>query len=447
VSSDAERALHRTDALLETERYGEAISVLHQALAAEPEDADLLTQLSIALNYEERYVESLSTAERALAFDPDIERARQVRTSCLWHLGRRAAALEAAREAAEYEPWSVKAWFDVAWLAAEHGHLEEARAAAAEAIELDPDDPDAWRAAAYAGFGSGSSVGLQELRHALSLQPNDWIFHNDLAWGLMRQGRFEEAELFARQAVEIDPTLHISLYNLATCLRWIGRTDEARHVLNRARDTAKSRIQRRLAADPDDAGAHVELGAQIWYEGRHEEALQEFQTAVKLAEDHFGGWSWIALTELTLERFDEAKKALERALELEPGAQVALVIASELAHRVGDTARAAEAAHQLAAQFPGSLYAEEAFGVAALAAGDYDEALARLSAVLDRHAVRCCAYGDVGVAKLRLGDFAGAKEAYERLLLSSPDCNCFSMRELRSALETEEIESSTEDPR
>jgi Flp pilus assembly protein TadD len=431
MSSEAQRAYERAEALEHMGRYDEAIAVLHQALASEPDDGDLLNLLSISLHGVGRFAEALSVADSALAAEPDVEGARHVRTSALWCLGRRTAALEAAREAVQAEPWCVRAWFDVAWIAGETGSLEEARAAAAEALELDPEEPDAWRAAVYAGLSEKETIA--QLERGLVIAPDDPALHNDIGWGLLRHGRFAEAERFLRRAISLDPHAWIPLANLAMVLRWQGQPEEARRMRLRALDGRSRWVEERLSKDPNDVGAYLTRGIDLWDEGSHADALAEFRRVVEVEPGHYEAWAWLAFTEMTLGNMEAARAGLARALRIDPNGQMALYAKLELAYHERRPRTAASAARKLEELALGDWLSDEAGGLAALAAERYEEAIRCFNRVLERNAVRCCSYALLGIASARTGDLAGAEAAAEKRERCAPRCDCLYVLELEKA--------------
>jgi tetratricopeptide (TPR) repeat protein len=433
MSSEAQRAFERAEALNDMGRYDEAVGVLQQALSSEPDDGDLLNLLSIVFHNLERYGDALSSAQRALAAEPDVEGARHVVVSCLWHLARRTDALEAARQTATYEPWCVRTWFDIAWIAGELGFMDEAREAATEALELDPDEPDAWRAAAYAGLAEEETIHL--LQRGIAIAPDDALLHNDIGWGFLRHGRFAEAEPFLRRSIEIDPLNPIPRANLAASYRWQGRTAEAAELKRRALELRVETAENRLARDPDDVGARVMLGADLWDEGHHGKALEHFRSALEVEPDHVIALVWLGFTQMTLGRRRAARVAIARALELEPDSQMALYARLELAYHEGKPRTALQTAKRLRDAIEEDWLTEEGLGLAALTAGRYDDAIDHLESVLLRNATRCCSYALLGIAHARAGAAQEARDAAAKRDLAAPNCNCIFVRELQEILQ------------
>jgi len=82
---------------------------------------------------------------------------------------------------------------------------------------------------------------------------------------------------------------------------------------------AKTNVEQALLLDGTLAQAHVALGeVKDYYEWDHEEAGQEFARALALApnsERALRGQGW---HQIRMKRFEEARRALRRAWELDP---------------------------------------------------------------------------------------------------------------------------------
>ena len=195
-------ALDRGSALLDLGRSDEAVDVLRQAVAAEPDAVEPRCQLALALLRSGENREALQLAESAAAVDPLEEWTHRLRALALMRLGRDKQAVEAAEEAVRLEPDLAVTHEILADARRAAGDRRGARAAAATAIELDPES-------------AGPYV-------SLSLIDID-------------EERMADAERHARKALELDPENADALNNLGVALQALGgRDDEARDAFERA---------------------------------------------------------------------------------------------------------------------------------------------------------------------------------------------------------------------
>ena len=148
--------------------------------------------------------------------------------------------------------------------------------------------------------------------HALAVDPNNFVAHDNLGVELDRLGRFDDAlahynetirirpgdrngeSNFARAsyakgqrlvaarrldeaiaqyrlAVKHDPTLAPAYMGLGVALSWADRPDEARRAFESA-----------LRYDPNNVEAHFDLGLVLAVKGRSADAIREFDTAIRL---------------------------------------------------------------------------------------------------------------------------------------------------------------------
>jgi tetratricopeptide (TPR) repeat protein len=136
---------------------------------------------------------------------------------------------------------------------------------------------------------------------------------NDLSYGsvFFQRGYFDQAEASFRRGLRDDPSSAEALYGLGSACLSQQKTAEARESFERA--------TKLHASYPDTlANAWNNLGLLDTREGHTEDAIRNFQEAVRLSPDHL-----IALNNLgnayRLEKnWDQARKTFDRALEASP---------------------------------------------------------------------------------------------------------------------------------
>ncbi len=152
------------------------------------------------------------------------------------------------------------------------------RAAAEKALLLDPDLAEAHLSLALAlGFQERRWADAEAAYHrALALDPNYATGHHWYAFHLQTVGRYDEAMVERRRALEIDPLTpmpNVSLASLYSAMRQPDRALEA--------------IDRTLEREPRIWFARVIKGQALMELGRHHEALREFLEAERAAPDNF----------------------------------------------------------------------------------------------------------------------------------------------------------------
>jgi len=179
------------------------------------------------------------------------------------------------------------------------------------------------------------------LEKALSLDPGLTSAHNIKGNILRQQGQLEEAVKEYRKALELDPNYEKALYNLGLCVSDLGRWTEARDYFLQA-----------IRIYPYFGEAYAGLGLYYLNEGRWEEALknlskarelgyknpvvsvnlsyafislkdwaraeEEAREAIKEQPDLALAYNNLAIALAQQNKLEEARQALEKALELDP---------------------------------------------------------------------------------------------------------------------------------
>ena len=190
--------------------------------------------------------------------------------------------------------------------------LELQEAVMRHRLEKHPDDFSAsfnLGAVLLARMNAQEAVGM--LGTALRIDPQNAEAHNMLGAGLMRLGWAAEGTEQFRQALALNPDLSAARLNLANALVDSGRLDEgiadlrkiaaadgggtavrdrlAQALAARARQlaagdwrAAAARYREAVSFRPDDAPLHNEFGELLMGHGDLDEAMQEFDRALKL---------------------------------------------------------------------------------------------------------------------------------------------------------------------
>jgi tetratricopeptide (TPR) repeat protein len=201
-----------------------------------------------------------------------------------------------------------------------------------------------------------AEIELGGARMLMRLDPGNAAHHADAGIALSRLGRYAEAIVSLRRAIEIDPQAAGAHNYLAGALLATGQPREAlvhaeraarlsprdahlqfnhARMLASAGDSAGARaaLDRALALNSGFAEAHQLLGAVLFEQGRTAAALDHLRRAAELqprsasAHSDYGG----ALA--AAGRYAEAEAEIRRALEIDPSNQAARENLARLARR------------------------------------------------------------------------------------------------------------------
>jgi len=188
-----------------------------------------------------------------------------------------ARAIELFRQAVALQPGMALAWAGISmanihavatgWVEPAEGY-ERARVAAERALALAPDLVEGHVALGHVrASGDLDWKGADaSFRRAIELAPGSTAGLFSASWLAKCFGRTDEAVALARRVVELDPLSARSHNSLAQMLAESGALDEAEAALAAA-----------LRLVPDGPKKHAVLGRIRLFQGRHAEALAEFE--------------------------------------------------------------------------------------------------------------------------------------------------------------------------
>lgn len=196
---------------------------------------------------------------------------------------------------------------------------ERAVERAEQATILDPENDGVWTAAAAAYLAEGNRLSdlgdqnaanlqyanaAQAARKAITINPDNATALAYAAGGTILQGdpeKYEQAQIFADDAVRIDPENAIARYYMATVFTYQGRYAEA-----------LEQYQRGLEIDPTDPNLHIGLAYNYYGTGSIPDALLSFEEAIAVDPDNAEAFDGRAYMYLQL---GDAPLAEQNALE------------------------------------------------------------------------------------------------------------------------------------
>jgi tetratricopeptide (TPR) repeat protein len=142
------------------------------------------------------------------------------------------------------------------------------------------------------------------------------------------EGRAESAMAHFLEALAMGPSredLGRVLFNIGTCLKELGRLDEAIDVLRKA-----------VEVDPEDLANHNLLGFCYYRTKRHQQAVACFRRAVEIEPNSAIDWANLASNLRDMGEIEEAMAMYEKALSLDPTIGFARVNLAKLTKMLKD---------------------------------------------------------------------------------------------------------------
>lgn len=217
--------LARADVLIDAGRSRDALPLIRQARAADPQSARACCFQAMAHINLEEWREAREPAEAAVRLEPDAEWGQRLRAIALLNLGQTRAALQAAEAALRLCPELREALHITLRCQWALGKKREARETAARLLKVAPE----W-SATHDFYGK---MALDErkwkeaephYRRALELNPQSWTAMHNLGLALKAQGRRKEAIECFHLAAKIDPQRQLIQTNLKQAVQEHGES-------------------------------------------------------------------------------------------------------------------------------------------------------------------------------------------------------------------------------
>ncbi|HEY4688103.1 MAG TPA: tetratricopeptide repeat protein [Anaerolineae bacterium] len=281
----------------EAGRLNDAIDAYTQAIALEPNRADVLITLSRILALVDRTAEAVQRAQRAVQIEPKSAAANAALAMAYdWHAtwlllhGRDAEsndqyqkAISSAQEAILNDPSYPEAYAYLAEAYMDVGQLVDAIETAEKGKQLNPQRPDVQRAVAYVRESQGNYVGAAEAyTEALHYDPNVpylWLSlgRNYRILSVTVGGQYlDEAVKAFQRAIQIDPGYGPAYDELGWTYYNVQDFPQAIEVLEEA-----------IKIDPASWSAHNHLGIAYYSHRNYEGAAEVLPRAIELMNQAF----------------------------------------------------------------------------------------------------------------------------------------------------------------
>jgi tetratricopeptide (TPR) repeat protein len=270
-----------------------------------------------------RWSEAAAEFEAALRLRPGNPEDRLLLAQAWQTMGKSAEAEALARALIDALPARPEPLIVLATAALDRRDSATALARIDDVLALEPRHAQAWYLKALAlVLRDDRREALVAFRNAVELGPASFEAHYNLAAFLLAQGALAEAEPYLVRAYSLAPperrgVLRENLLALELeepgVLAELEATDAARGEL----EAALVWNERRRAQEPEEALClgRARLLRRL---GRDAEAVDAFRRCGEARPDDFELWSELGSTLHALGRREEARPALERALELDP---------------------------------------------------------------------------------------------------------------------------------
>ena len=255
-------------------RLLEAENLYRQIVAAQPESANVLCLLGIAVRQQGKVAEAIDFYDRAIAQNPDFVEAHLNKAQVLLDVGEYQRAIASYEQVIKMQPDCTLAYNNLGWLKQQLGEIDSAILYYQTAFRLDST--------------------MVETAH-------------NLAHLFKQKNQLDEAVVCYQQVLQINPNLTHSLIGLGTILQEQGKLAEAFNCYQQA-----------LGIEPNNPEAHNNVGASYHEQGNTKSAIFHYRQALNLKPDFVDAINNLAHALVDLGEFQEAFTYHNRALELQP---------------------------------------------------------------------------------------------------------------------------------
>ncbi|MFK8052901.1 MAG: tetratricopeptide repeat protein [Woeseiaceae bacterium] len=208
-------------------RSEDAIALIDEMLAKEPDAADLYGMKCSALEQRGLVAKALEAIQRAVELDPQRAFFRFGLANGLARMNRSREAEVEYLEAIRIDPNNLGFRLQCASFYSTTQHIDKAIDQLEHAVKIEPNSAEAQ---GYLGQSLMAANRLEEAiaptRAALTLSPHDGRIHINMASINMRLGNMMEAEAGFRKAIELNPQQPQGFYWLSVVL-WVAGNDSA----------------------------------------------------------------------------------------------------------------------------------------------------------------------------------------------------------------------------
>jgi tetratricopeptide (TPR) repeat protein len=293
-------------------RFQEGIFYYQQALKIKPREFGTYLNLGIAYVKMQDYKSATPPLERAVQIDPSSFQAQELLGVAFIGQDDYAQAIPSLEKAMELVPRDLGSNYLLIRSYLETKQFQKALAGFDRLESLDPGSP--WvrilRGQAYDGLGAYEKA-LAEFEEAKKQLPNDATVRFSLGFMCWKLRHYDEAESELKETLRLDPHFPQAKYYLAdTCL------------MDLKPELALPILQDLAREWPKDYRTRVDLAKALEKLGRYQEAVPQFQVAIRLNPTHAEPHYLLARTYQKLKRMDDFRRELELAQKVQAETRV-----------------------------------------------------------------------------------------------------------------------------
>jgi tetratricopeptide (TPR) repeat protein/TolB-like protein/DNA-binding winged helix-turn-helix (wHTH) protein len=255
-----------------------------------------------------------ATCARALELNPNLVIVHTSLGVLYRSTGEYAEAEAEYKAALRIDPSNVESLTGLGEIYARQKRIDEAEGSLRSAVDSHPGNSATYNMLGVFLFRTGRfAEAVEQYQYVVALRPDDMIGYSNLGAALMLMGDFAAAAPAYQKAIEIEPR-QAAYSNLGLLHYYMGNLDAAIESHRNA-----------VEIQPNNYLGHSNLGDVYWAANRRDEATGEFELAESLATTSLtvnpnDPWTMMDLAwiKAMLNKHEEARKLIDKALDLEP---------------------------------------------------------------------------------------------------------------------------------
>ncbi|MEM1187408.1 MAG: sulfotransferase [Pseudomonadota bacterium] len=300
------QAFDRASAFIRAEAYASADETLAAALAAHPNDPNLLRMQGISLARQKRFDEAEAKLTHVVRLVPEHAGAHEDLADVQLSLRKLEPALQSLRAAIKHSPQPARIEQRLAQLLSISGQNREAQSVLEAQLEADPRRKaiaEAMELANAGKFKQAESI----YRDILRKNPEDVDALRLLGVSRVKREQFDEAAACFRRAVELAPDFLKAWINLGAALSEQQKFDEAEAAFLKALDL-----------QPNSLHVLERLGVNALKASRLEDCTDWLERSLAIKADYFPSLLCLGHALKTLGKQDDAIDAYRRCAAAKP---------------------------------------------------------------------------------------------------------------------------------
>jgi len=258
--------------LSQTNRHHDAIDLIRQALAINPEYTEAYNNLGMALQATKQLDSAIDSYLCSLKLDPHFISGHYNLGNTYKERDRFDEAIDSYCKTLALNPRHLSAYINLGIVYREQGKFTEAINCYQRALELDPNFADTHNNLGNVYREQEKFVeAINCYQRALELDPNFADAHNNLGNVYREQGKFAEAINCHQRALELDPNSGAIHNSLGVFHKDLGKVDEAIECYQRA-----------LELKPTDPQINTNVAIMLLLKGDFENGWKQHEWRLKL---------------------------------------------------------------------------------------------------------------------------------------------------------------------